>query len=519
MVQGHSVYMTQSTYCSVPVIVGTQIMSMTTVSSTARTISVTRNGVPLNSGDAYVYGETLVASLSSTSGEYLIQVTGGATVTGGGCSNTRYANAATSFVLPTTGSSSMAIVAAWTTAQTTPVSISSTFTLVAPQPTAEPTLSPTLMPNITPYPTYTATIPPSFAPTTTAVVPTTDDTTNSDSNASGLSSLTSSSKTGIGFMMAVTILGAIVGTGYLGAMYRLAHPDTRYISDKTFTITRIANVIVLICAIFTIMMASMWTKDSNSDYNYLGKPSWNNNLFAWHPILMVCGFFVSQLSAIASWGLLKNHFYAKLLHVFCQLAGLSTMIAGLWAVWKYKIDMKYFNYTTIHSWIGITTIAVYVFTFFWGSFMAILTRFYPDSILRKAFDLKDGHKTLGTLALMMTTMSILTGVMDQLPVGSCFPNLPAGVTYEQDAGQYYSQLPGSCKIAYGMAVFVFIATLISFIGIAFRGDSFGFLKGKHEKSLTQPGDDSSSSLSSLSAPAVSMIKNPQHHRGGDEENN
>ncbi len=54
-VAGYATYMTQSSYCSRSLTAGTQIMSHT-VSSTSRTISVTRNnGVALNSGDAYVF--------------------------------------------------------------------------------------------------------------------------------------------------------------------------------------------------------------------------------------------------------------------------------------------------------------------------------------------------------------------------------------------------------------------------------------------------------------------------------
>lgn len=505
-ISGYATYMTQSSYCSRSLTAGTQIMSHAAVSSTSRTISVTRNGVALNSGDAYVYGETLVASLSSTSGEYVIQVTGGASVTGGGCTKTRLANADTSFVLPTTGSSTISIVSGWTTAQNTPVGITPTFTLVAPaavaaNPSYPPTLMPTMKPNITPYPTFTATNPPT---TTAVIVPPTSTATddgsgNSNQQQAGLSSLSTPKKSWAGFMIALSIGGVLVGGAYLVAMYRMSHPDNRYISEKTYTFSRVTNVIVLVFAFFAVIMMSMWTKKSNSDYNYLDAPSWQDNLFAWHPVLMVCGFFVSQLGAIASWALFKDHFNAKITHVVCQLAGLSTMISGLWAVWEYKVDMQSYNYTTIHSWLGIATVAVYVFTFFWGSLMATLTRFFPDSILRKAFDLKNAHKNLGILALVMTTMSIWTGVMDQLPQGSCNPSL---TTYEQDAGQYYAELPGSCKTAYGMAMFVLVASILSMFGIAYRGDSFGFMKPKTaeavaaEKKLDPPVE-------------IPMVDNPQ----------
>lgn len=105
---GHSVYMTQSQYCSLALNPGTNIMGSSAVTSSSRSVVVRRGSTTLTSGATYNYGETLTVSLSSTSGEYVLQTSGG-TFTGGGCTGTRVANSAGSLVMPSSGSASISV--------------------------------------------------------------------------------------------------------------------------------------------------------------------------------------------------------------------------------------------------------------------------------------------------------------------------------------------------------------------------------------------------------------------------
>jgi hypothetical protein len=60
-------------------------------------------------------------------------------------------------------------------------------------------------------------------------------------------------------------------------------------------------------------------------------PSWKTHIFSWHPVLMVCGFFFSQVFAITAWGLFpsRNRRFEEFSHVFWQLAACGTLISGL----------------------------------------------------------------------------------------------------------------------------------------------------------------------------------------------
>lgn len=63
-VSGHADYLTTS-YCGRSLSVGTNIMGYSAVSSSSKSVIVSRSGVALSSGDAYVAGETLTISLSN----------------------------------------------------------------------------------------------------------------------------------------------------------------------------------------------------------------------------------------------------------------------------------------------------------------------------------------------------------------------------------------------------------------------------------------------------------------------
>ncbi len=135
-VKGYASYMTTS-QCSRSLNVGTVIMTNQVVSSNKRSVWVMRDdkdGTDVSNGSRYKFGERFMAHLSSDSGEYVIEVLGGAAVDGGGCSKTRIANDAASFAAPSGGNATITIRAAWTESDSDPVAVTATtFTLLPPE--------------------------------------------------------------------------------------------------------------------------------------------------------------------------------------------------------------------------------------------------------------------------------------------------------------------------------------------------------------------------------------------------
>ena len=517
--EGYASYMVQSAYCSRSLTAGTKIMGIAAVSSSTRTVSITRNGVPLSAGSSYVYGETLVVSLSATSGQYVIQVTGGAKISGGGCSSTRKADSSATITMPTSGSATITILAAWATSQST-VRITPSVLLTAPSSsstttssTVVPTMSPTVASSssnlLTPSPTTNY----NYNYTGSGEYDTENETDENGNNSNSLSltslsKLSTSAKAGVGFLIGALSLIFLYFVAWFVASSRLNNNNKNNDTSSSFAFFTAVCTVVLTAV--TVALTCLWARNNSSNtssasFPYLGTPSWTDNIFAYHPVLLTAGFASAQLLALCTWTLFSStsnntshHYVAKLTHVFFQLVSMSTLIAGIWAIWKYKLQMKSQSFTTVHSWLGIATVAVYGLTFAWGSFMAILTRFYPESVFRKAFDLKAAHRTLGLLSLFLTMATVLTGIMDHLPAGTC--NTAAATANLQDAAASFSDMSTACKIANGLSMTTMIATVCAFVTVMYRGDSFGFLLNTNNNN-----NNSTSSKSSLNSNATAPV--------------
>jgi cytochrome b-561 len=205
-------------------------------------------------------------------------------------------------------------------------------------------------------------------------------------------------------------------------------------------------------AAVAVGLVSAWVQNNNSssESGYLGEPNWQKNIFAWHPALLVGGFYFGQVLAVSCWSLIADHSIAKILHALCQTAALACMIAGLTAIVKYKLDIYDSSLVTAHSWIGIAAVAVFCCNYCLGLLMAILTRWFPSNVMRVALDLRRIHRAVGMAAFGLTSMAILTGINNQLPYGSC------GYDSNKDG---YGNLPDACKLANGMGIAVILSSL------------------------------------------------------------
>jgi len=183
------------------------------------------------------------------------------------------------------------------------------------------------------------------------------------------------------------------------------------------------------CAIglVALILVTQWaTNPTNpNDQSYIGVPTTllgypgSENVFAWHPILMVGGFFFGQVLAINTWSILPNLTAAKILHVLWLTTAACCMIAGLTAVVKDQFVNKAPSLTSMHSWIGICGVAMFCMNYLSGSFMAMLTSCLPDSKIRTSIDWLTIHRFLGLSALGISSSAIYLGVMDQFGMYKC----------------------------------------------------------------------------------------------------
>jgi len=239
-------------------------------------------------------------------------------------------------------------------------------------------------------------------------------------------------------------------------------------------IVRIVAALACVFSMVTMILMSKWAKDTSTDDTdqlYLGSPNWSSakGLFAYHPVLMTSGFFVAQVFAAATWSLGKVRENAKLVHVLFQTAGLSTMIAGWVAIMEFQHKQDMGTLTTIHSWVGVAAVVCFGMNYFWGASMAILTMCFPNSVLRQGVDLRAHHKKLGIWSMFLSLAAVLTGIMNQLPQGSC---LEEPESFSFDPSDAFNNIFPSCQYGMGIGMTAIAAVFCVLWAVADRGDSF-----------------------------------------------
>jgi len=461
-------YMTTSSYCSLSLSVGSNIMSSSASYSSQYELTVKRGSTQMLSSlsSHYYPGESLTVSFpASGSMQFVIQASGGATFSGSsgiGCSGTRSSGAkSVQLIMPPIASGNITVWAGWSSSYGH-VSISPAVILLPSKQTLAPI---------------------SRAPT---VKPTIKSQVTSSSSSSSSSSL---SPTSINLLIGVLVgIGGFITISMLGYFYirrnggkfpSLSLTTSNTSNNSTHTIfnhhlsnsnllTTVPSALSVGSGILCLILVCLWATNGNNgttQNGYLGVPEWKTNPLAYHATFLVGGFFLSQLIAILVW----TNFPAggkvpKPLHAIIHTLGMVSLIIGLVEIVKYVNSQSSPALTTMHSWTGVMAVAVYGAAYLLGALHAILKYLKPSHPLLSIIDWIAVHRTLGVTGVALTAAAILTGVMDYLPQGACsYNNMDSPFVDYNPAKNYYA-LPTACKLANGLGVATVVAVM--FLGVA-----------------------------------------------------
>jgi Eukaryotic cytochrome b561 len=262
-------------------------------------------------------------------------------------------------------------------------------------------------------------------------------------------------------------------------------------------------------AIASLVLCAVW--GSRNGIQYLNIPSWDNNVFAWHPLLLVCGFFFSQVFVLTTAGVFPTLVlegsltgWAWLYHGIWQCAATATLIGGLLAVFKDYNTLGLPNLTSVHSWLGIATAVLFFLNFLLAGISALSAFVFTQEPY-----LMRGMRALVRIAtFQMTAMSIGSGIMlFQGETGCFYPtsNITPGIPDYNPAANY-GLIPPGCLISNGLAITVALSTLCTIFFIAIRYEQLILMLAldRGEESTAKANIQRSPSLSlslSLDVPA------------------
>jgi hypothetical protein len=237
--------------------------------------------------------------------------------------------------------------------------------------------------------------------------------------------------------------------------------------------------LAICCGLAALICVSIWAKDPHPEAatsytnTYLGEPKWENEYFpAYHPVLMVAGFYFAQVLGICMWSIIPEYSIAKLAHVCFMLAAIGTMIAGLYAVVSYEQKVYIPSLTSMHSWVGVMTIIIFGCQVVGGMVLGTLASMGPVSDTVKHLAMI--HRGFGLTALFMTTVAILTGIQNYL-MGPTSYGTGTGFTgtcgyvfnddyddnYNKNPAAHFLKLPPGCRLAYGIGILVILGTMLT----------------------------------------------------------
>jgi hypothetical protein len=140
--------------------------------------------------------------------------------------------------------------------------------------------------------------------------------------------------------LAVGLVYGFIGLILVGGLFTLNFFRTS-VQDSMDKFNLGVSYSALILVTLSAALVAAWAKISvNGELQYLGMPDWKSNVLTWHIVLIVAGFFFSQVLAILSWTLFPIHTVGKSVHVFWQTAALATLIASIIATVKSKKDLS-----------------------------------------------------------------------------------------------------------------------------------------------------------------------------------
>ncbi len=268
------------------------------------------------------------------------------------------------------------------------------------------------------------------------------------------------------------------------------------------SLSQIYAVLTLCLSIAATILIAKWSRDPTStDTYYLGRPGWVwERRFALHPILMVAGLFFIHVNGVTAYTALLPLFTAKtrtveggvggpvsvpaplttpvasptaaVIHLLWEAAGIILMSISFYAVYSDKetAAKDELHYLTMHSWVGVATIALVCASFVIGCGILALQLLHPRCAVCRAFDLNLIVAQLRWACLAAVVFSSVTGIMSNLPHGYCDPVVSSKIStiVSQDAARFYIVTLTSCKLAHGLGIVIVTAAITAFMSFMYR---------------------------------------------------
>lgn len=133
-------------------------------------------------------------------------------------------------------------------------------------------------------------------------------------------------------------------------------------------------------------------------------------IFNVHPVLMVSSLILLNGEAMLAYKTVSGtKSFKKLVHLALQFLAFSLSLVGVWAALKFHNDKGIDNFYSLHSWLGLTCLSLFVIQ--WATGFA--TFWYPGGSRSSRAILLPWHVFLGIYIYALAVATALTGILEK----------------------------------------------------------------------------------------------------------
>ncbi|WVZ57953.1 hypothetical protein U9M48_008280 [Paspalum notatum var. saurae] len=178
-------------------------------------------------------------------------------------------------------------------------------------------------------------------------------------------------------------------------------------SSASFRMTALPMVVtaqLLAAAVLALMLVWVLHFHGGVSWQRASNPS---NVYTAHPLFMVIGLVICTGEAVMAYRFVLGPRAAKkAMHLLLHLLALAFAAIGLYAAFKYHRDFGLPDVHSLHSWLGIATIALYALQWL----VAFVYFVFPGAVMTMRADYAPWHIFFGIVIFLMAVCSAVTGL-------------------------------------------------------------------------------------------------------------
>ena len=238
-----------------------------------------------------------------------------------------------------------------------------------------------------------------------------------------------------------------------------------YTTTFVINIQRYAAIAAHVLAVAQIVVVYWWISVLGGLSAW--RPGHAKQVFNWHPLLMITAFCFMTVSSLSFKALPWRRNVKKLIHGSGWFVAAASAVVGLVAVFQSHNDGRsgyIANMYSLHSWIGMTVIVLYVTQFFVGvrAFGGAALANASWSAPWKRFVLQC-HVVLGPLIYVLMGLTILLGIQEKEGFVGCAYHVNSPDLFPL---QHVAKIPAACLVSHLLGLLVFLTLICTTIALA-----------------------------------------------------